>query len=109
VTHNTEDVWGRMSHIEDKLDRLVEGVGEVKERLARIEGSAVLSSIDDLKSAVSALQTRQIILETEDAARNAASAASSDTLGSVALWLYKLAPWLFATALVVFSNWVQLK
>lgn len=85
-----------IARLETKMDSLVDSVADVRERLVRIETMATNETLADLKNANAQLELRVKELEADRHAR----------VGALRLWdfLHKIAPWLFATGLVVW-NW----
>jgi hypothetical protein len=85
--------------VESRLDDLFKLVGDVRERLALMEGKAIHSVVEDLRSELAQAQARIAALE---AAHHHTSGviSAAKTWGE---WLHRLAPWLFAVGLVVWT------
>lgn len=88
-----------IKRVEQRLDDLFELVGDVRERLAHMEGRATHSAVDALKNDLAAAQARIAVLEASHNIRNGQLQASK-TWGE---WLHRLAPWVFAVALVAWN------
>ena len=96
---STEHEREGISRVERRLDDLVKLVGDVRERLAYIEGKAVHSAVEDLRNELAAAQERIAKLEAHHHHSDGMMRASQ-TWGE---WLHRLAPWLFAVALVAWN------
>ena len=88
-----------IKRVEQRLDDLFELVGDVRERLAHMEGRATHAAVESLKADLSLAQGRISTLEAQHNIRNGQLQASK-TWGE---WLHRLAPWIFAVALVMWN------
>jgi hypothetical protein len=95
----TESERSAIARVESRLDDLFNLVGDVRERLAAYEGRAVHRDVESLRAELVAAQARIAALE---AAHNhsVGMLSASKTWGE---WLHRLAPWLFAVGLVVWT------
>lgn len=104
MSGNVED-WVRetMHRLEEQMKELTGSVADVRERLIRMEATATHGhgNVESLDSKVEQLIVRVHLLEAEKLVR----AETGRTVGHIADWAHKLAPWIFAMALVAFSNW----
>jgi hypothetical protein len=96
MTDPYKEAIARMEH---RLDELMQAMGEVRERLARMEGAALHNVVEGLRVELAAAHARIGVLE---AAHNRSEGmmTSSKTWGE---WTHRLAPWLVAVALVVWN------
>lgn len=94
--------WVRetMRQFGDQISEIRRDVGDVRERLIRMEASTIHDTVEGLKADLAIAKAKIDALE---AARDMQAGASKG-LTTAADWLHKLAPWIFATALVVASN-----
>ena len=106
-----EDMVALERRISDTVDRLAlrieklqESVADVRERLIRMESSSLQHTVEATEVALTELSRRLKALEAADSHQRGVVQG----VGKTAEWLHKLAPWLFATALVVMSNWDKL-
>lgn len=95
--------WVRetMRQVGDQMSEIRRDVADVRERLIRMEASTIHSEVEALKSQLSTALARVDALE---AARDI-QAGKVSGFAMTADWMYKIGPWIFATALVVVSNW----
>jgi hypothetical protein len=96
---STEAERGTIDRVERRLDDLFRLVGDVRERLARMEGEAVHTQVTELRAQLVVAHQRIDALE---ATRNQHIGQSTATK-TWAEWIHRLSPWLFATGLVVWN------
>lgn len=89
-----------MDRVFEELKLLHTSVGQVRERMVAIEAGSVQPQVTEVRTEVSNLRERVAILEADKAAK-AEVAKSHSTLAD---WAFKLAPWLFVVAYVVFTQ-----
>lgn len=90
---------GAIDRVERRLDELVRLVGDVRERLSHVEGQATHAAVTELRKELEAAHARIATLEANDHIRSGHLQASK-TWGE---WIHRLAPWIFAVALVVWN------
>lgn len=95
----TESERGAIARVEQRLDELVGIVGDVRERLARMEGAAIHTTVESLRGDLLAANARLAALEASHH-QNLGIRTASKTWGE---WVHRLAPWLFAVGLVVWN------
>lgn len=83
-------VWSYMDKIGDKLDKLSDQMGEVKETVIRMEAA-------DHKNEIAKIDARLMLLEAGDHRRTGERSGSDRALEAI----YKLVPWLLPSALAV--------
>lgn len=90
-----------MDRVFAELEKLHNGVANVRERMVALEASSVQPQVTELRTDVSALRERVAILEGDKNTRAEVAKSQSTT----AEWIFKLAPWLFVAAYVIFTSW----
>lgn len=95
----TEAERGAIQRVEERLHELVGIVGEVRERLARMEGAALHTTVDSLRVELASANARIAALEASHH-QDVGSRTASKTWGE---WVHRLSPWIFAVALVVWN------
>lgn len=101
---NLEWVRETMHQLGEQMIELRRDVSDVRERLIRMEASTVHSVVETLTTDLRAIHDRVDKLESIKDRKDGIDTGVSKT----ADWLYKLAPWIFATGLVVLTNWQRL-
>lgn len=94
VEGNAEQLWGAMRQLGEQISDIRRDVSDVRERMIRLEATSVHSTVENLERRIDSLE----------AFRDRTNGVNAG-VGRTADWLYKLAPWIFATALVVITNW----
>lgn len=89
-----------MDRVFEELGRINASVGQVREKMAALEASSVQPQVSELRAEVGVLRERVAVLE----GLNTARVEVEKSTGKQADWLYKLAPWIFLTAYVVFTT-----
>lgn len=100
MENSVEWVRESMRQFGDQLSDIRRDVGDVRERMIKLEASTLHDTVADLRAQLTTALARVDALEAvrdQQAGQNRGLATTAD-------WLHKLAPWLFATALVVASN-----
>jgi hypothetical protein len=88
-----------MDRVFEELGRFGKSLGEVREKLAAQEASSVQPQVVELRQDVSSMRERIAVLEGDRTAR----AEVAKSTGKQMDWAYRLAPWLFLTAYVVYT------
>lgn len=98
----SQNEWVResMRQFGDQLSDIRRDVGDVRERMIKLEASTLHDTVADLRAQLTMAMARVDALES---ARDQ-QAGQTKGVASTADWLYKIAPWIFATALVVATN-----
>lgn len=95
----TETERGAIARVEQRLDDIFKLVGELREQLAYIRGRATHEAVEELREELAKANAKIAMLE----------AAHHQTLGlrtaskTWGEWTHRLAPWLFAVALVAWN------
>lgn len=89
-----------MDRVFEELGRINTSLGQVREKMAALEASSVQPQVSELRAEVGGLRERVAVLE----GLNTARIEVEKTTGKHADWLYKLAPWLFLVAYVVYTT-----
>lgn len=99
---STEAEREAYKRVEHRLDEAITLIGDIRERLAHMEGRQTDSAVEKLRADLAAIQTRVTSLE---AANNILSGQlqASKTWGE---WLHRLAPWIFMVGL---ATWTYFK
>lgn len=100
MENTVEWVRESMRQFGDQLSDIRRDVGDVRERMIKIEASTLHDTVADLRAQLTAALARVDALES---ARDQ-QAGQTRGVATTADWLHKVAPWIFATALVVVSN-----
>lgn len=94
-----QDTQRAMDRVFEELGRINASLGQVREKMAALEASSVQPQVSELRADLGALRERVAILE----GVNTASAEVARATGRHMDWIYRLAPWAFLTAYVVYS------
>lgn len=102
---NIED-WVRtaMDQMTARLDKLGNQMEDVRERLIRMEASTVHTAVEELKSQLAA---QVVKIDALEAARDLQTGTVQGVSKAYDV-VIKLAPWVFATGVVVLTNWQKL-
>ena len=101
MTEEMDWVREAMRQFGEQLHDIRRDVSDVRERMIKLESDALHKTVDTLQAQLGTALSRLDALE----AQHTHSQGVVHGVGKTADWLYKLAPWIFATALVVVSNW----
>lgn len=98
--HGIEWVREGMRQLGEQLTKVQDSVADVRERLIMLEANTLHTVVEGLQKQLTTALARIDVLEADKDARKGAQRG----LTTAADWLYKIAPWIFATALVVVAN-----
>lgn len=97
---NLEWVREGMRQLGEQIAKVQDSVADVRERLIMLEANTLHNTVEALQSQLTAALSRIDKLESDkDAARGARQG-----LATAADWAYKVAPWIFATALAAITK-----
>lgn len=88
-----------INRMEKRLDEIAVMVVDLRERFARMEGQATHVAVDGLRKELEVAHIRIAQLETANNIRTGQLQASK----TWSEWVHRLAPWIFAVALVVWN------
>lgn len=88
-----------MDRVFEELGRINTSLGQVREKMAALEASSVQPQVSELRAEVGAIRERVAVLEGDRTAR----AEVAKSTGKQMDWVYRLAPWIFLTAYVVYT------
>lgn len=91
---NLDWVRESMRTFGEQLQDIRRDVADVRERMIRLESTTIHNTVEELERRIDSLESHRD-----------RSAGVNQGVGKTADWVYKLAPWIFATALVVVTNW----
>lgn len=97
--HLEEWVRESMQRFEAHLTELTKTVTDVRDRLITMEARSLHGTVETQATEIKLLNARLVVLEAQSVAKK----ESDKVVGKFADWAYKLAPWIFATALVVIN------
>lgn len=95
----TDTERGAIARVEQRLDDIFKLVGDVRERLAYIEGRATHAAVEELREELVRANVKIASLEAAHH-QTLGQRTASKTWGE---WIHRLAPWIFAVALVAWN------
>lgn len=97
-----QDEWIRvtMEQFGGQLSKIQDSVADVRERLIKLEAGSLHTAVESLQTQLATALARVDALESLRDARE----GTARGLTTAADWLFKLAPWGFAMAMVVVAN-----
>lgn len=95
----TESERGAIARVEQRLDDIFRLVGELREQLAYLRGRQTHEAVEELREELARTKAQVAVLEAAHH-HTVGQRTASKTWGE---WLHRLAPWLFAVALVAWN------
>ncbi len=88
-----------MDRVFEELGKVNASIGQVRERMAALEASSLQPQVQEIRAEVGGLRERVALLEAHHVARGEVGKATDKQIE----WVYRLAPWTFFVAYVVYT------
>ena len=101
AAHDTliRDNQRAMDRIFEELGHINTSLGQVRERMSALEASSLQPQMTEVRTELGALRERVAVLEGQGTARREVTKATDKQIE----WIYRIGPWLFLVAYVVYT------